>query len=210
MISVHHSLVRRVTCGKPGIFRSDGAPADSFSKQPAQRSASFAERPPSRRGTQTSSKQQMDEDMTRETTGSRRAARFGTRLPTTDNTTGLDRDAVDFFATIGGARSSGSLALTAEAGLGIHTTREQQFEQDDLFLYAARVEYRLGPLIPSAAIIGQMHGTTHSEIRGVEDLGELRLGFRAGRHRWVRFEYVNGYERFSPSNGLIVTAGLLH
>ena len=138
------------------------------------------------------------------------AARFGTRLPTTDNTTGLDRDAVDFFATIGGARSSGSLALTAEAGLGIHTTREQQFEQDDLFLYAARVEYRLGPLIPSAAIIGQMHGTTHSEIRGVEDLGELRLGFRAGRHRWVRFEYVNGYERFSPSNGLIVTAGLLH
>src|SRR5688572_11707548 len=29
------------------------------------------------------------------------AVRFGTRLPTTDNETGLDRDALDFFSTVG-------------------------------------------------------------------------------------------------------------
>ena len=138
------------------------------------------------------------------------AVRFGTRLPTTDNSTGLDRDALDFFATIGATRSSGSLSLSAEAGVGIHSTREQRFEQDDLFLYGARIEYRVGPFIPSAAAVGQMHGTAHSEIRGVEDLGEMRFGLRAGRHRWIRAEYVKGYETFSPSSGFIVTAGLLH
>lgn len=137
------------------------------------------------------------------------AVRFGTRLPTTDNTTGLDRDAVDFFATLGGATSAGGVAVSAEAGLGIHTTREQQFEQDDLFLYAVRLERRIGVLTPSAAVTGQMHGTAHSEIRGVEDLGELRLGVRAGDRRWLRLEYVKGYETFSPSYGFIVTTGFI-
>ena len=135
--------------------------------------------------------------------------RFGTRLPTTDNTTGLDRDAVDFFATIGAARSWLHTAVAAEAGLGIHSTREQNFEQDDLLLYSARAEYEIGGLIPSAAIVGQKHGTGHSEIRGLEDLGEIRLGVRAGISRWVRVEYVKGYETFSPSNGFILTAGIL-
>ena len=54
--------------------------------------------------------------------------RFGTRLPTTDNTTGLDRDAVDFFATVGGSHARGRVAVAAEAGLGIHSTREPRFE----------------------------------------------------------------------------------
>jgi hypothetical protein len=137
------------------------------------------------------------------------AARFGTRLPTTDNTTGLDRDAIDFFSTIGVGRSSRSLAVSAEAGLGIHTTREERFEQDDLFLYSGRAEYRRGPLTPSLALVGQIHGNAHAEIRGVEDLGELRLGLRVGGNRWARLEYVKGYERFSPKYGAIVTAGIV-
>jgi hypothetical protein len=136
--------------------------------------------------------------------------RFGTRLPTTDNTTGLDRDALDFFATLGAMRSSGRVVVSGEAGLGIYSTREQRFEQDDLFLYAARIEYRTGPFIPSAAVIGQMHGTAHSETRGVEDLCEARIGLRAGTLRWLRLEYVRGYEKFSPSRGFIIAAGLLH
>lgn len=137
------------------------------------------------------------------------AVRFGTRLPTTDNTTGLERDAVDFFSTVGAMRSVGRIEASAEAGLGIHTTREQQFEQDDLFLYSGRLEYGLGLLAASAAVTGQKHGKDHSEIRGVEDLGELRLGLRAGHRRWFRIEYVNGYEKFSPSYGFIVTAGVI-
>ena len=135
--------------------------------------------------------------------------RFGTRLPTTDNTTGLDRDALDFFATVGAIAARGAFAIAGEAGLGIHTTREQQFEQDDLMLYALRAEYRSRMLTPSFTVVGQMHGTTHSAIRGVENLGEMRVGLRAGRSVWIRAEYVKGYETFSPSSGAIVTAGLI-
>jgi hypothetical protein len=136
--------------------------------------------------------------------------RFGTRLPTTDNTTGLDRDALDFFATVGAGSTVGSFALTGETGLGIHTTREDRFEQDDLFLYAARAEYRRFAIIPSLAALGQLHGTGHSAIRGVENLGELRAGLRAGSRKWLRVELVVGYETFSPSSGVVVTAGVLH
>jgi hypothetical protein len=135
--------------------------------------------------------------------------RFGTRLPTTDNTTGLDRDAVDFFSTIGAARAQSLFAVAGEVGLGIHTTREPAFEQDDLLLYSIRGEYRAWKVVPSVALLGQMHGTTHSAIRGVENLGEVRAGLRAGRRRWLRLEVVKGYETFSPSSGVVLTAGLL-
>ncbi len=135
--------------------------------------------------------------------------RFGTRLPTTDNTTGLDRDALDFFATVGAIATRGAFAIAGETGLGIHTTREQRFEQDDLMLYALRAEYRTSVVTPSFTVLGQMHGTTHSAIRGVENLGEMRAGLRAGKSVWIRAEYVKGYETFSPSSGVIVTAGLI-
>jgi hypothetical protein len=76
-------------------------------------------------------------------------------------------------------------------------------------LYALRAEYRTGFVTPSFTVLGQMHGTTHSAIRGVENLGEMRAGLRAGRSMWIRAEYVKGYETFSPSSGVIVTAGLI-
>lgn len=135
--------------------------------------------------------------------------RFGTRLPTTDNRTGLDRDAIDFFATLGGRFVTGALAVSGEGGLGINTTRENRFEQDDLFLYSLRAEPRGWLVTPSAGIVGQKHGKSHDAIRGVEDLGEVRVGVRAGHRRWIRFEAVKGYETFSPSHGVIVTAGFL-
>jgi hypothetical protein len=134
--------------------------------------------------------------------------RFGTRLPTTSNRTGLDRDALDFFATVGAGRAAGSFVLTGEAGLGIHTTREERFEQDDLFLYALRIDYRRFAVIPSLSALGQKHGLSHSEIRGVEDLGELRAGLRVGSRRWVRAELIVGYETFSPATGVVLTAGV--
>lgn len=137
------------------------------------------------------------------------AVRFGTRLPTTDNAIGLDRDATDFFATLGASATSGRLGLSGEAGLGIHATREESFEQEDLLLYALRTEYRARYLTPSLAFLGQKHGTAHSAIRGLEDLGEIRFGLRAGQKRWIRAEVVKGYETFSPSTGLIVSAGFV-
>lgn len=135
------------------------------------------------------------------------AARFGTRLPTTDNTTGLDRDAVDFFATIGAAGSVSSLLLSGEAGIGIHSTRETRFEQEDVLLYSLRAEMTGFRLVPSVEVLGQRHGTAHAAIRGVEDLGEVRAGIRVGSTFFMSIEGVVGYETFSPARGLIVLAG---
>lgn len=135
--------------------------------------------------------------------------RFGTRLPTTDNTTGLDRDATDFFATVGLNGTSGPFTVSGEAGIGIFGTREPKFEQDDLFLYVARAELTRGNWTPTATVIGQVHGYAHSAIRGVENLGEARLGLRFGRQLWLRVEGVRGYSTFSPSRGILLTAGIV-
>ncbi len=136
------------------------------------------------------------------------ALRFGARLPTTDNKVGLDRDATDFFATLGGRTVRGRVTLQAEAGVGIFGTRQPEFEQDDLLIYAVRAEYAAGPLQPMLTVLGQQVGTGHSEIRGNESLGEVRLGVRAGGRRWLLAEVVKGYTDFSPGLGILVSAGM--
>lgn len=133
--------------------------------------------------------------------------RFGTRLPTTDNTTGLDRDATDFFATLGGRTSVAALYIAADAGVGINTTREPRFEQEDVLLYSLQAELVGYRVTPTLSFVGQRHGTAHAPIRGTENLGEFRLGVRAGSRYWVRLEAVRGYESFSPESGAIVTVG---
>ncbi|HYW10633.1 MAG TPA: hypothetical protein VE871_01720 [Longimicrobium sp.] len=136
------------------------------------------------------------------------ALRFGARLPTTDNTVGLDRDATDFFATAAGRAARGRMAVQAEAGVGIFGTRERAFEQDDLLVYALRAEYDAGPVIPMLTVVGQQVGSGHGEIRGNESLGEVRLGARAGGRRWLLAELVAGYTDFSPGLGVLVSAGM--
>jgi len=133
--------------------------------------------------------------------------RFGTRLPTTDNKVGLDRDAIDFFALLGGRVERGGASLATEAGITINTTRQSDFEQDDLLLYIVRAEYDRLPVIPSVTVAGQQIGTGHREIRGNESLSELRLGLRAGSRHWARAEYVVGLADASPSGGVLIAAG---
>jgi hypothetical protein len=133
--------------------------------------------------------------------------RFGARLPTTDNRVGLDRDAIDFFALLGGHTARGGASLSAEAGITINTTRQVDFEQDDLLVYILRAEYTRLPVVPSVTLTGQQIGSGHHEIRGNESLSELRLGLRAGGRSWVRGEYVAGLADASPTGGVSITAG---
>jgi hypothetical protein len=135
--------------------------------------------------------------------------RFGTRLPTTRNERGLDRDATDFFATLAGRLRRSALSVSLEAGVGVTATRDTLFEQDDLLLYDARAEYDRGIVKPSIVIVGQAHGWAHKELRGVEDLSEVRLGFRIGDRTWIRLEAIKGFETFSPAYGLSVAVGTL-
>jgi hypothetical protein len=102
----------------------------------------------------------------------------------------------------------GRIAVQGEAGIGIFGTREREFEQDDLLIYAVRAEYDGGRVQPMLTVLGQQVGTGHSEIRGNESLGEVRLGIRAGGRRWLLVEVVKGYTDFSPGLGVLVSAGM--
>lgn len=134
--------------------------------------------------------------------------RFGTRLPTTDNRVGLGRDQTDFFALLGARVRRGPLSLRFETGLGIHGTRDPAFEQSDVWLYAAALEYRRRAIAASATLLGQSDGRRDRVLRGNEDLRELRLALRAGRRRWLEAALVHGLTEFSPGTGVLLTSGL--
>lgn len=126
--------------------------------------------------------------------------RFGTRLPTTDNLVGLDRDATDFFTTLGAHREFGRLRVSAEAGLSINGTRKTTYEQSDVFIYALNMQVAFGRLTPYITAVGQEDFHDHA-VRGNEDLGEQRVGLRAGLRRWIDVALVRGYRQFSPDIG---------
>lgn len=128
--------------------------------------------------------------------------RFGTRLPTTDNLVGLERDQIDFFALAGGRLDHGPLRATAEAGVGIHGTRELVFEQSDVLVLLFGAELRHVPLRPAVLLTGHRDGLAGWTVRGNEDLAEIRLRIRsAGRVRLLA-EVVRGLTEFSPSTGV--------
>ena len=133
--------------------------------------------------------------------------RFGTRLPTTDNRVGLERDQTDFFASLGAARAIGPLYLMAEAGVSINGTRLSNYEQSDVMIYAATIEHRGRVFTPFLSAIGQddLH---RGFVRGNEDLGELRLGVRAGRTRWLQAVAIRGFHDSSPHAGFTIGAGM--
>lgn len=136
------------------------------------------------------------------------ALRFGTRLPTTDNRVGLERDQTDFYATIAAAVTTGRLRLSGETGVGIWGTRIEDFEQADVLLYALGAEYRAGPVAAAVLLVGQADGFDGWEIRGNENLREARLALLIGQRRWLRAELVRGLAPFSPDTGVRLSAGI--
>lgn len=132
--------------------------------------------------------------------------RFGTRLPTTDNRVGLDRDAIDFFTTLAAHRRYARLSLAVEAGLGIHGTRKTDYEQSDVLLYAVSGAFDARPITPFVTFLGQQD-FRESSIRGNENLSEIRAGVRAGGPRWISVAWVHGLTEYSPSNGFQIALG---
>ena len=134
--------------------------------------------------------------------------RFGTRLPTTDNEVGLERDRTDFFALVGGHLRRGGFRAAAETGVSINGTRDTRLEQADVMAYSLSTAYQHGWLTPSLALVGQKDYFSGWSMRGNEELAELRAGVRAGRRYWVQAEWVHGLAEFSPRSGLRLGAGI--
>jgi hypothetical protein len=138
------------------------------------------------------------------------ALRFGVRLPTTDDRTGLERDQTDFFTTVAGRHRRGALDLAAEIGLGILGTRDVRNEQVDPVLFALSGSYDLGWLRPELMVVGQHDTRRNAARRGNEDLGEIRIGATHGGARWLRLGLVRGWRSFSPDWGVTFEAGVRH
>jgi len=135
------------------------------------------------------------------------ALRFGTRLPTTSNEPGLDRDRTDFFTTLAAHYRAGRYAVSAETGLAILSTRVDGIDQLDVQNFSFAIESRVGPLTASGGIVGQ-DDWHRRVVRGNEDLSEIRLGLRAGDRAWVAVTAVKGIAEFSPGYGVLVMLGV--
>jgi hypothetical protein len=133
--------------------------------------------------------------------------RFGTRLPTTDNEVGLDRDRTDFFALLAGRLRLARLWVGGEAGVGINGTHDQRLEQSDVLAYGVSAGYRGDRVAPRIALVGHMDGMRGRTIRGNEELAEVRAGVRIGRGVWGEIEGVYGLQPFSPRTGLYLRIG---
>lgn len=134
--------------------------------------------------------------------------RFGTRLPTTDNRVGLERDQTDFFALVGGRVQSSLARATGEVGVGINGTRETGYEQSDVLAYALTAALRRGPVVPTLAVAGHFDGRPGRSTRGNEELAEVRIGVRTGGRLRAEAELVRGLLPFSPGYGLLLRGAL--
>jgi len=133
--------------------------------------------------------------------------RFGTRIPTTSDESGLERDRTDFFALAGIRWHRAGWSLAGEGGVGINGARPSNYPQSDALVYAGSVSRQAGPLAAFAAVTGQMDGLRGS-ILGNEDKGELRAGLRLGRRYWLQSTWVRGLSSTSPDNGLLLLFGI--
>lgn len=134
------------------------------------------------------------------------AIRFGARIPTTSDESGLERDRTDWFA-LGGARwRAGPWAFLAEAGVGINGTRLPEYPQSDALIYSAGIMRRQGLVSISSVVAGQLDGLDGS-VRGNEDRSELRTGVRVGRRWWLEATMVRGLTHSSPNYGILFMAG---
>jgi hypothetical protein len=133
--------------------------------------------------------------------------RFGARIPTTSDESGLERDRTDWFALAGLRWKAGGWSLAGETGVGINGARTSDYPQSDAFIYAASVLREVGPVAAFGAVTGQLDGL-HGSVLGNEDKSELRAGLRLGRRYWLQTTWVRGLSRNSPGNGLLLLAGI--
>jgi surfeit locus 1 family protein len=140
--------------------------------------------------------------------------RFGAVLPTTSHRSGLDRDRTDFFALAGLRYRTGPLTLTTEHGVGVNGTIVDHYPQSDVWAYGAGAFLDLPgglagvPVSGVLEIVGQQDGHDW-EVRGNEDLQELRAGVDVGNSWLLRLRYVRGRAAFSPSSGWLISGGVL-
>lgn len=135
------------------------------------------------------------------------AFRFGARLPTTDETAGLERDETDVFFTVATQWQSSHVRLFAEGGLGIFGVVSTVPDQTDPFLYMAGIQMPRSTITAGLELVGHYDTRHAGPPRGNEHLSELRLRVRSEGATWGELVALRGLASFSPDYGLELRIG---
>lgn len=134
--------------------------------------------------------------------------RLGSRVPSSDNEVGLDRDQADVYGTLMLGGGGEAVWIETEAGVGVHGSRgTQRLEQQDPLLYSAFLRAHRGPITARIGLIGHVFWTNDWSTRGNENMGEWRAGLRVGHHTFLDAAAVAGLTRTSPDWGLRLRVG---
>src|SRR5262249_28270610 len=114
--------------------------------------------------------------------GARRPAfgfRFVTRLPNANNETGLGLDTTDFIATVLAGKTTESVRLVGNIGLGILGDPTNGNRQNDVLVYGASFARAI---TNAAEVVGEIAGRANTRsggpLPGTESRGTARVGLR--------------------------------
>jgi hypothetical protein len=130
-------------------------------------------------------------------------AHLEVKLPNSDEKKGIGVNTTDVRLALLGSYGSSAWRATASLGVGILEAPLENFEQNDVFLYAAEVLYRAGSRVRLALGLEGRASTRGTVPRGTEDLGEVVIGvdYRVGS--WLLdMAMTGGIVADSPDWGL--------
>ena len=114
-------------------------------------------------------------------TGSRPAFgfRFATKLPNAGNESGLGLDTTDFFATVLAGKTTQSVRIVGNVGLGILSDPTNGNRQNDVLLYGVSFARAI---TNAAEVVGEVTGRANTRgagpLPGTESRSVVRMGLR--------------------------------
>jgi hypothetical protein len=138
------------------------------------------------------------------------AFRFATKLPNAGNESGLGLDTTDFFATVIAGKTTQSVRIVGNIGLGILGDPTNGNRQNDVLLYGISFARAL---TNAAEIVGEVNGRANTRgngpLPGTESRSVVRMGLRYTYSGWR----ADGALLIGATNndpGIGVTAGFTY
>jgi hypothetical protein len=111
--------------------------------------------------------------------------RFATKLPNAGNESGLGLDTTDFFASILGGKTTESVRIVGNVGLGILGDPTNGNRQNDVLTYGLSFARAI---TNGAEVVGEINGRANTRsagaLPGTESRSVVRMGLRYTRGGW--------------------------
>jgi hypothetical protein len=111
--------------------------------------------------------------------------RFATKLPNAGNESGLGLDTTDFFATVLAAKTTESVRIVGNVGLGILGDPTNGNRQNDVLLYGVSFARAV---TNAAEVVGEVNGRANTRaagpLPGTESRSIVRMGLRYTHGGW--------------------------